>query len=171
VDIQRVGGNPVDGEPGWPSLHCEAKSDAQVNSPTWSSDGSMLAWGDGEGILVITGLTPTVDCTKTDSYRIAPGASEPDFSPAPPPAAPAPAPPAPQPPAPPVSQPKPPATQRVTVKLPAKHAKAVRKLGRKSRALTLVVTAGSATQTVVVAPRYAGGTPLRFCGSGRTRPA
>jgi hypothetical protein len=81
------------------------------------------------------------------------------------------------PPAPPVAQPEPPATQRVAVagkprvkggKVKVRvtlaqpggfHAvlrlrgKAVRKLGRKSRALTLVVTAGSATRTVVVAPR------------------
>lgn len=201
VDIQRIDGDARTGAPGYPKLHCESGDDTNVNSPTFSTDGTMLAWGDSEGILVVTGLTPTIDCTKTGSYRIAPGASEPDFGPAPPPAPPArpTPPPPPAPPATPVTLVTPPAAQRVTiagkprvkggkvtarvtlarpggyravlrlrgkaiarknglggsvtVKVPARHARAVRKLGRASKALTLAVTADGVTRTVVVAPR------------------
>ena len=200
VDIQRIDGDARTGTPGYPTLHCESSDDAQVNSPTFSTDGTMLAWGDSQGILVVTGLTPTIDCAKTGSYRIAPGASEPDFAPAPPPGARTPPPPPAQPPAAPVvDQPAAPSAQRVTlvgrprvkggkvqvrvtlaraagyravlrlrgktiarknglgptltVKLPRKHVRAVRKLGRASKALTLAITADGVTATAVVAPR------------------
>ncbi len=204
VVIYRVTGDVLSGTPGVPDDLCETGYERGTNSPSFSPDGTGLAWGDSTGITVAHGLSPAGQCEQTTSKLVFPGASAPDWGPYPP-AAPAPAPPPPAPPAPPPApQPVPPLAQpeprqavtiagrprvkrgrvkvsvtlaqpgayravlrlrgkaiasrnglggAVTIKLPARHARAVRKLPRKSRALTLVVTAGAATRTTVVAPR------------------
>jgi hypothetical protein len=201
VVIYRVNGDVLAGSPTAPKDLCETQDDSATNSPSFSPDGTGLAWGDRTGITVAHGLSPAGTCDKTTSKLVFPGASRPDWGPYPPatPASPVPPPPpAPPPaPAPPIVQPKPaqtvtiagkPRVRRgrvkvtvalaqpgafkavlrlrakpiasksgvgatITIKLPARRVKAVRKLPRKSKSLTLVVTAGAATHTVVVAPR------------------
>ena len=63
-----------------PTLRCRSGTGTYTN-PTWSIDGSRLAYGGGDGVHVMT-VPGNVDCAQVGDRLLAPGGSEPAFGPA-----------------------------------------------------------------------------------------
>ncbi len=63
-----------------PTLRCQTATGAYAN-PSWSLDGSRLAYGGGDGVHVMT-VPANVDCAQVADRLLVPGGSEPAFGPA-----------------------------------------------------------------------------------------
>jgi hypothetical protein len=73
----------MDGEPpARPELQCTIDQPAEAFSrPTWSPDGTRLAWAEADGVHVAT-IGDAEDCNEQDAPLVLPGAKAPFWSPA-----------------------------------------------------------------------------------------
>lgn len=66
-----------------PTERCDLRSapSSRLESPTWSPDGSQLAWGEADGIWTSAIANGAGDCAAAPR-RLIRGGSQPDWSPA-----------------------------------------------------------------------------------------
>ena len=63
-----------------PTLRCQSGTGAYSN-PTWSSDSTLVAYGSGDGVHVLS-VPADFDCSKATDRVLVPGGSDPAFGPA-----------------------------------------------------------------------------------------
>ena len=80
----RVTGDPRSGGvPPLPERACQTSAEAGIHGPSWSPDGTGLAIGAADGVHVMRNVPMTDACSGASSALVLPGASHPDWSPAP----------------------------------------------------------------------------------------
>jgi hypothetical protein len=77
----RTPGDPLDGVPGKPEAECATNLDGGIHRPGWSPDGTALTMAATDGVYVIRDVG--ADCATATFGLLFPGASEPDWGPAP----------------------------------------------------------------------------------------
>lgn len=84
IHVLRTSGDPrTDADPANPVGVCESAPVEGTNGPTWSPDGSALAWADPRGITIARGIpADSAGCAAVSETVAFPGASEPDWGPA-----------------------------------------------------------------------------------------
>jgi WD40-like Beta Propeller Repeat len=67
-----------------PTERCDLRAAprTRIESPSWSPDGTKLAWSEGSGIWVAAIPAGRGDCGRVAPKLLIPGGSEPDWSPA-----------------------------------------------------------------------------------------